>query len=317
MLFNTLEELQQFIPLENNFSLERITPDLRTAYRRQVLPYLSADLAAKLERAYQKANTISARFADLLPRVQEAIAHFAYAAHIPDMQARATDAGLHQTTDQNQTPLYRYQKDELIQKHSEAGFFALDELIVFLEDNERLYPEWANSNSCTLLRKNILQTGREFAQYVSAPSSRRLFYALKPFLSRAEQSFIPSTISPQLYESLMREIADNRISPRFVPLLDLLKPAIANLTLALASPELVIEWYGKTIVPPTIAGASRDSVKAEIQNSALQVWKNDKETTGKTLLQRAKKHLNAFAPLFPEYPINTEKINNKGTVFSF
>lgn len=312
---DALDILKKYIPLNETTSFKTISPFLNTAYRKYILPYLSIPLASKVEKHWEKSN-IPNNIQNLLPYIQEANAHFAFVLFIPTAQLKVSDAGIHRVEDSNQLTAYRYQIQDLINSHTEQAWFAIDELLKFLEENQRDYPEWATSESSIVLKSNFIQTATDFGKYADIQDSRRLFYALKPTMNRMEKTFVQAALGELLYNKLKEEVQKDRIVSRMEKLLEFIKPAVALLTLANSSTDLVIEWYGKSLVPTSYAG-EKASQKAELQMQLLQNWKNEKENAGMTYLNRLKKYLMQYAPLYPEYPIPTEKINNNGAIFSF
>lgn len=315
MFFNSIEDLQAFIPINTTGELSTYTPHLRTAYRKYILPYLSVELANKVEKHWQKENMPKA-IESLLPHIQESLAHFAFVLALPSMQVQVSEAGVHRIEDNTQLTAYKYQVEALTHSHTEQAWFAIDELLKFLEKNERDYAEWASSESSVILKSNFIQTADEFTQYADIQESRRLFYALKPTMRHIEESYIYSALGASLYKILKDEVKKDRIVPRHVELLNFIKPAVALLTLAHSSTDLVLQWYGNKLLPTSFSG-EKEAKKIELHAQILQTWRNEKENAGMSYLNRMKKHIMQYAPLYPEYPIPTEKINNNGAVFSF
>lgn len=315
MFFKKIDELKNFLPLNTTNSIESFTPHLRTAYRKYVLPYLSVELATKVEKHWQKDN-IPKAIGELLPYVQEPIAHFAFVLALPTLQVQVSDSGVHRIEDNNQMTAYKYQVEALILSHTEQAWYAIDELLKFLEANEKEYPEWARSESSVILRSNFIQTATEFEQYADIQQNRRLFYSLKPTMKRIEETFVLSSLGETLFLKLKEECAKDRVVSRMESLLKFIKPAVALLTLANASTDLVLTWYGSNLMPTSFSG-EKESKKVELQNQILQTWKNEKENQGMRCLSNLKKYIITYYNLYPEYPLQTEKIKNDGAIFSF
>jgi hypothetical protein len=77
--------------------------------------------------------------------LQRAILHFAIYEHLIFIITRVSNDGVTVKKNDDETTAYKYQTDELNNKLITTGWFWMNQLIQFLNQNEADFPEWENS----------------------------------------------------------------------------------------------------------------------------------------------------------------------------
>ena len=150
MVFKTIEELQTFVNVDSTLSLSTLHPKMREA-NTEVARLMGSRLWALLAAAYE-ASRLNVRLQNLLPLAQDTVAAYTLLYYAPSANIRVSDAGMHSRESGDSPRPYRYERREYLESLQESTERATEALLVFLERNERDYPEWAASENCTLLR---------------------------------------------------------------------------------------------------------------------------------------------------------------------
>ena len=136
-------------------------------------------------------------------------------------------------------PQYRVQnlKENWIRRANTA----LDQALKFLDENHSFFPAYQPQDADLFLRNTF-----EFNAEVDIRESRRVFVNLKPIIRSVERKYIRPTLSAELYDQLKQSWKSSFVlSPEFSALMDMIRPALAHLTMARALTEIsidVLDW---------------------------------------------------------------------------
>ena len=136
-------------------------------------------------------------------------------------------------------PQYRVQnlKENWIRRANTA----LDQALKFLDENHSSFPAYQPQDADLFLRNTF-----EFNAEVDIRESRRVFVNLKPIIRSVERKYIRPTLSPELFDQLKQAWKSSfALSPEFSALMELIRPALAHLTMARALTEIsidVLDW---------------------------------------------------------------------------
>ncbi len=136
-------------------------------------------------------------------------------------------------------PQYRVQnlKENWIRRANTA----LDLVLKFLDEHKDDYPGFVQQDGDLFLRNTL-----EFNSEVDIRESRRVFVSLKPIIRSVEKKYIRPTLSAELFDELKDALKSNEgLSKEQTVLLDMIRPALAHLTMARALFEIsidILDW---------------------------------------------------------------------------
>ena len=136
-------------------------------------------------------------------------------------------------------PQYRVQnlKENWIRRANTA----MDLTLKFLDENISSFPAYQPQDADLFLRNTF-----EFNAEVDIRESRRVFVSLKPIIRSVEMKYIRPTLSPELFDELKQAWKSSFVlSPEYSALMELIRPALAHLTMARALTEIsidVLDW---------------------------------------------------------------------------
>jgi len=136
-------------------------------------------------------------------------------------------------------PQYRVQnlKENWIRRANTS----LDLVLKFLDEHTEDYPGYDPQDADLFIRGTL-----EFNSEVDIRESRRVFVSLKPIIRSVEKKYIRPTLSVELFEELKEAWqSDEALTTAQLNLLDLIRPALAHLTMARALIDIsidVLDW---------------------------------------------------------------------------
>ncbi|BDD13136.1 hypothetical protein FUAX_55680 (plasmid) [Fulvitalea axinellae] len=139
MFFNSIEEVNTYLPVGVNIAFESISPDLGVEY---LLPLLGYELIVELEQAY-KDDDINKK---LLKHLQASEINNAYAQNLPVAQVNISDSGVRIETEDGKKTAFKHQivglrDDYFLPKRD----IATEMILRFLERNQADYLKWNKS----------------------------------------------------------------------------------------------------------------------------------------------------------------------------
>ena len=140
MLFKTIAEIKNFLPIGAGNDLNRLKPHIENAENKFVKPLLGTAMYDELVEFYEteypaEPTEVQEATLLLLTKVQHAVIHLAYFVGFDFLNVSVSDAGFQRIESERTKGLYKYQEDNLKSYFSEAGFNALDDVLVYIENN--------------------------------------------------------------------------------------------------------------------------------------------------------------------------------------
>jgi len=136
-------------------------------------------------------------------------------------------------------PQYRVQnlKENWIRRANTS----LDLVLKFLDEHREDYPSYICQDAGLFIRNTL-----EFNSEVDIRESRRVFVALKPVIRSVERKYIRPALSAELFDELKSALKSNaELTNDQKVLMDLIRPALAHLTMARALLEIsidILDW---------------------------------------------------------------------------
>ena len=267
MLLNETDFKAQ-LPVSVNISWGKISPDSRRAGLKYIKPILGKDLFSILEAAYES-DTLDADQEALMDYIKPAHAHLAAWLSVPKTNITHGNQGVQSSHSGDSKPAFEWQVEDYEESLLQNGFDALDELIEYLESvADTDFPDWLDSEGCTLVRSNVINSAAVFTQYVpKLKGSRYLFVYLRSILSRVERVIIPAVTDKALYNEIKSQILTNTLSAANLELMPYVQEAVAHRAWAEAMTELNFSTDGEGVylLNNTFAGTVKAKQFAELE----------------------------------------------------
>jgi len=186
-------------------------------------------------------GTTTEKLAELLAILRKPLALYAlwlgadeFGVSISSQGIQVIESPTHKTA-----PQYRVQnlKENWIRRANTS----LDLVLKFLDKRKEDYPGYEPQDADLFIRGTL-----EFNSEVDIRESRRVFVSLKPIIRSVEKKYIRPTLSPGFFDELKAawQSGDDLTTMQIV-LLDLIRPALAHLTMARALLEIsidILDW---------------------------------------------------------------------------
>ena len=186
-------------------------------------------------------GTAEGKLADLLGMIRKPLALYALWLGADEFGVSISSQGIQviETPTHKTAPQYRVQnlKENWIRRANTA----LDLVLKFLDEHTEDYPGFDPQDADLFIRGTL-----EFNSEVDIRESRRVFVSLKPVIRSVEKKYIRPTLSVELFDELKEAWqSDEALTTAQLNLLDLIRPALAHLTMARALIEIsidVLDW---------------------------------------------------------------------------
>ena len=276
-LIDNLSQVLTAASINVSNSIENWFPYIDEAQETLIKPVLGDVLYGQLQRLMDpvildpKEGPIDNHLADLLIMIRKPLALYALWLGSDEFGVSISSQGIQviETPTHKTAPQYRVQnlKENWIRRANTA----LDLVLKFLDEHKEDYPGYVQQEADLFIRGTL-----EFNSEVDIRESRRVFVSLKPIIRSVEKKYIRPTLSAELFDELKATLQSKEgLSKDQIVLMDLIRPALAHLTMSRALLEIsidVLDWgifdtAGNTFANVTSKQASnkeRISIMAEV-----------------------------------------------------
>lgn len=198
-------EMKMVIPVSTGLSWPKMAPSLAAAETSFLLPLLGKALTDEIDGIYwMDAEDRTDAEKEALRISQVAVANLALWSDFDALNMRISDQGFQRQMSDSWQPAYKYQEDALRRKFAAAGFGALDQLLAFLEANQREFPLYTTSPARTESMKSLVRNTAEVQDIWDIGNSRLIFLRLRPVLTQVEELTLQPLIGDTLYAALRK-----------------------------------------------------------------------------------------------------------------
>lgn len=295
-ILTTITQMQAAgLDLDKNSKIEVFNPHIDASERNYLLPVLGKAfydlLIADLATVTPAETTIA-----LLPYLRKPITWNSYYLFFKKPIGSLSHSGFYKKTFDNSIAPTKYEIEKLQDQLICNADKAIDELILFLLENEENYPDWSKSDFYEQVGGSIIPTAQVFDEYVKINCSGRVFARLKQYRIRAERS-LQRVLCTDLYNKVITEIKSN-ISPEINLLMPYLRACVAFETMATGIRMLNFNYLENGIY---IFSASITQDKTAISTAEVKMlsdqWKIDYDFARNELIA----YLNDNIADYPEY----------------
>jgi hypothetical protein len=176
---------------------------------------------------------------------------------------------------------------------------SLDLVLKFLDEHKEDYPGYVCQDADLFIRTTF-----EFNSEVDIRESRRVFVSLKPIIRSIEKKYIRPTLSAELFDELKEALqSDEGLAEEQKVLIDMIRPALAHLTMARALLEIsidVLDWGIFDTAGNTFANVSS---KQASNKDRISIMAEANQRDGEAELKALQQFLDESASedLYPAY----------------
>ncbi|WP_338765973.1 DUF6712 family protein [Bernardetia sp. ABR2-2B] len=212
-------------------SIKNIRPSLKTATTKYLFRYIPRDFYKDFSKKYDDGD-LNEFEEELLPYLQETIVLYAFAISTAKRQVIETDSGIHIISTANQKTAFEHQIKALKDTYLEDANYALEELLEFLTENadKTELLKWRKSDYFTETNECFIKNSKECNKIASSLNiEARHFIEMKSDLMKVQEKQIKATLTPSLYEELLKQYKGSNVNERNKKLLQPIKEAILYL----------------------------------------------------------------------------------------
>lgn len=244
MLINSAEELKQVLgALQATISWKTIGPYVEQAQLAHLVPVLGQPILDVLQAGLDESRA-DAPFLALLAAVRRPLAYFAQLEALPFLNARVGDLGVHEVQTEKAAPARQWTYQSLELATAKQADVFLDAAVRHLEQHAATWPQWVESEACTVLRGQLMPDATTFSRYINVQGSRRAFLAFRPYLDRAEELMLQPLVGSELLAGLKARLVAGTSTAADTAAVLRIRPALAQLALADGVLELSISAGG-------------------------------------------------------------------------
>ena len=246
-LIDNLSQVLSAASVNVSNTIENWFPYIEEAQETFIKPVLGIGLYEQLQDAMAldpvppDDGTTLENLAKLLEMVRKPLALYALWLGADEFGVSVSSQGIQviETPTHKTAPQYRVQnlKENWIRRANTA----LDLVLKFLDKHREDYPAYICQDADLFIRNTL-----EFNSEVDIRESRRVFVALKPVIRSVERKYIRPALSSELFDELKQVLLSNsEMSKEQKALMDLIRPALAHLTISRALIEIsidVLDW---------------------------------------------------------------------------
>lgn len=215
--WNNASEITDYISVSSAMTYERVSGPLLNAFEMFIRPLIGDPLSETLIIQYGNVtpSELDLKFIRL---AQRANALLAFWYNFNELQYFIGTTGAKQQESENTKGLYKYQEQDLKEGWKTKGFKALDDILVFLEENIETYPEYKTSPNYTKSLASIIRNTSEVSQYYEINNSRLIFLRLRPHFRIVEDTIIAPRLGSDLYTVFKEELANEDPGKKYTDL---------------------------------------------------------------------------------------------------
>jgi len=246
-LINNLSQVLSAASINVSNTIENWYPYIEEAQETFIRPVLGDPLYLLLretaDRVIQQPGQPSpeSRLIELLDMVQKPLALYALWLGADEFGVSVSSQGIQVIETQTHKTAPQYRVQNLKENWIRRANTSLDLVLKFLDEHREDYPSYICQDADLLIRSTP-----EFNSEVDIRESRRVFVSLKPVIRSVERKYIRPALSSELFDELKSAVKSNTVlTDDQRALMDLIRPALAHLTMARALMEIsidILDW---------------------------------------------------------------------------
>ena len=296
-LIDNLSQVLTAASINVSNSIENWFPYIGEAQETFIKPVLGDTLYQQLQETANpivrepEQKPVDTHLFDLLEMIRKPLALYALWLGADEFGVSISSQGIQviETPTHKTAPQYRVQnlKENWIRRANTS----LDLVLKFLDEHKEDYPGYEPQDADLFIRGTL-----EFNSEVDIRESRRVFVSLKPVIRSVEKKYIRPTLSAELFDELKNAWkSDDELTTAQLVLLDLIRPALAHLTMARALLEIsidILDWGIFDTAGNTFANVSS---KQASNKDRISIMAEANQRDGESELKALQQYLDEIA----------------------
>ena len=296
-LIDNLSQVLTAASINVSNSIENWFPYIGEAQETFIKPVLGDTLYQQLQETANpivrepEQKPVDTHLFDLLEMIRKPLALYALWLGADEFGVSISSQGIQviETPTHKTAPQYRVQnlKENWIRRANTS----LDLVLKFLDEHKEDYPGYEPQDADLFIRGTL-----EFNSEVDIRESRRVFVSLKPIIRSVEKKYIRPTLSAELFDELKTAWkSDDDLTSSQIALLDLIRPALAHLTMARALLEIsidILDWGIFDTAGNTFANVSS---KQASNKDRISIMAEANQRDGESELKALQQYLDEIA----------------------
>ena len=296
-LIDNLSQVLTAASINVSNSIENWFPYIGEAQETFIKPVLGDTLYRQLQETANpmvrepEQKPVDTHLFDLLEMIRKPLALYALWLGADEFGVSISSQGIQviETPTHKTAPQYRVQnlKENWIRRANTS----LDLVLKFLDEHKEDYPGYEPQDADLFIRGTL-----EFNSEVDIRESRRVFVSLKPVIRSVEKKYIRPTLSAELFDELKNAWkSDDDLTTAQMVLLDLIRPALAHLTMARALLEIsidILDWGIFDTAGNTFANVSS---KQASNKDRISIMAEANQRDGESELKALQQYLDEIA----------------------
>lgn len=288
--------------VNTSMAWQELTPSIRQATEKFVLPYVGQELYDDLAGKYDTGANLSTEQARTLELIQDCIAFYAIYHILPAKNGIIASMGNIQNTpaDGSGQPPSQWSWKAKRWDALENGDTFLDRLLNYLEAQVKAsvayFDLWKNSAAYKVKTSDFFRHTDELDEFLNIQGSRRSFISLVRYMRQVEEDVILPALCTEQYDALKA----NTLSTALQSLLQKVRLVVANLGLVEAGPHhrIVIDGDGFRVVSQSDMFDDRRNQTNNVHEAAIIALMERAERKGRAALDALKIFLEANAATY-------------------
>jgi len=292
-IIQDIDTFRTVVPVNKSMAYSTLSPFISQAGYKYLRPIMGVTEYDNFVTAVEGASTNAAQDA-ILPFAEKASAFYALLVGMPILNVNIGDLGISQQASGDGTAqsISQWRTTDLTLYLADQGDYWADELLAKMESMAAAsFPDWEASPSFTTAKELMISNTTTLSEYVNIKDSRRTFLALRKFIILSQTKHIRPVIGKPLLDQIRTELLAGTLTAANTTLLDLIRPALAHLTIMEAIPQInvKVEADGITIKSMSTAPDRKNTLAAD--STAIAEALRRAEETGKMYLVAIKSFL--------------------------
>lgn len=278
---------EHYSGVNHSMAWDELTPAIRQATQKFVLPFVGSELYDDLAAKYQADTALTAAQAQTLEYLQDCVAFYTIYHILPEKQTVVASMGVVQNAPQGGSqPTNQWSWKAKRWSALENGDSFLDKLLTYLEkqvtDAVAYFDLWADSDSYNVKVSNFFRQTSQLDEYLNIKESRRSFISLVKYMRDVEEDVILPLLCTEQFEALKASDLD----ADGLALRAKVRKAVAFLGLYEAIPHhrIVIDGDGFRIVSQTDQFDDRRNLTNNTHEAAINDLSQRAERKGRQYL---------------------------------
>lgn len=247
-LFKNVQELQAHFPFDGTFEFWELQSDLALVEEKYLIDdIVGSETFAQVLEHIGEDSLPDATWIQFVEKLRAPAAKLLALYHLPEANVKYTAGGLMVTRNEKVAPASDNRKKDLELSLQHKSQDLLDMLLRFLEKNTAVFTDWAASEE-RKKRSAIFPTAHSFSEHYNISDNHWIFRKLQSVILDVEETYLTELIGEAYLTELRTEISSGTISEDNAKALKLIRPYLANITMAEAFPRLRISISPRGII---------------------------------------------------------------------